>query len=323
MSNIMLIDGLNLFFRAYMMDPSLGPNGQPTGGVKGSFKMLQKLVRENNPDKIFFCWDGPKSAIRRRAINNNYKEGRKPIRLNRNFGDLSEQDEKENRYWQYGRVVEYLNEMPIAQIYLDFVEADDAISVLCRELPNDKKTIISNDKDFLQLLDANTFLYRPCKEEVYDVEKVVNEYNIHPTNFAVARSVVGDASDNLPGAKGVGLKTIAKRFPQLKEGKSVLLTEIMDSCKNEAKPLAFHNSILEAESLIKDNYDMMQLYAPSLSIGVREKIRDIIDNYPASFNKTNLRKMMMEDGTGNFSWTELFANLNMISITSKVKNEPE
>lgn len=319
----MLIDGLNLFFRAYMMDPSLGPNGQPTGGVKGSFKMLQKLVRENNPDKIFFCWDGPKSAIRRRAINNNYKEGRKPIRLNRNFGDLSEQDEKENRYWQYGRVVEYLNEMPIAQIYLDFVEADDAISVLCRELPNDKKTIISNDKDFLQLLDTNTFLYRPCKEEVYDVEKVVNEYNIHPTNFAVARSVVGDASDNLPGAKGVGLKTIAKRFPQLKEGKSVLLTEIMDSCKNEAKPLTFHNSILEAESLIKDNYDMMQLYAPSLSIGVREKIRDIIDNYPASFNKTNLRKMMMEDGTGNFSWAELFANLNMISITSKVKNESE
>ena len=319
----MLIDGLNLFFRAYMMDPSLGPNGQPTGGVKGSFKMLQKLVRENNPDKIFFCWDGPKSAIRRRAINNNYKEGRKPIRLNRNFGDLSEQDEKENRYWQYGRVVEYLNEMPIAQIYLDFVEADDAISVLCRELPNDKKTIISNDKDFLQLLDANTFLYRPCKEEVYDVEKVVNEYNIHPTNFAVARSVVGDASDNLPGAKGVGLKTIAKRFPQLKEGKSVLLTEIMDSCKNETKPLTFHNSILEAESLIKDNYDMMQLYAPSLSIGVREKIRDIIDNYPSSFNKTNLRKMMMEDGTGNFSWTELFANLNMISITSKVKNESE
>ena len=196
-------------------------------------------------------------------------------------------------------------------------------SVLCRELPNAKKTIISNDKDFIQLLDANTFLYRPCKEEIYDVEKVINEFNIHPTNFALARAFVGDASDNLPGAKGVGLKTMAKRFPELKEEKTILLTEIIDSCKNEAKPLAFHNSILESEKLIKDNYDMMQLYAPSLSIGVREKIRDIIDNYPASFNKTNLRKMMLEDGTGNFSWTELFANLNMISITSKVKNEQQ
>ena len=323
MKNILIIDGLNLFFRAYMMDPSLGPNGQPTGGIKGTFKMFQKLVRENNPDKIYFCWDGPKSAIRRRAVNSNYKEGRKPIRLNRNFGDLSEQDEKQNRYWQYGRVVEYLNEMPIAQIYLDFVEADDAISVLCRELSADKKTIVSNDKDFLQLLDPNTFLYRPCKEEIYDVDKVVNEYDIHPTNFALARAVVGDASDNLPGAKGVGLKTMAKKFPQLKEEKSVMLTEIFDSCKNEAKPLKIHESILESENLIKDNYDMMQLYAPSLSIDVRTKIRDIIDNYPAGFNKTNLRMMMMQDGTGNFSWTELFSNLNMISVTSKVKNEQQ
>jgi 5'-3' exonuclease len=323
MSNIMIIDGLNMFFRAYMMDPSLAPNGQPTGGIKGTFKMLQKLIRENNPDKIYFAWDGPKSAIRRRAVNSNYKEGRKPIRLNRNFGDLTEEDEKKNKYWQYARVVEYLNQMPIAQIYLDFIEADDVISVLVRELKNDNKIIVSNDKDFLQLLDETTTLYRPCKEEIYNVEKVVNEFDIHPTNFALARAVVGDASDNLPGAKGVGLKTMAKKFPQLKEEKSVLLTEIFDSCKNEPKPLMVHNSILESEKVIKDNYDMMQLYAPSLSIDAREKIRDIIDNYPASFNKTNLRKMMMEDGTGNFSWTELFANLNMISITSKVKNESE
>jgi hypothetical protein len=66
---------------------------------------------------------------------------------------------------------------------------------------------------------------------------------------------------------------------------------------------------------------MMQLYAPSLSIDVRTKIRDIIENYPTSFNKTNLRMMMMQDGTGNFSWVELFSNLNMISLTSKVSNE--
>ena len=321
MNNILIIDGLNLFFRAYMMDPSLGPNGQPVGGIKGTFKMLQKLIRENNPDKIFFCWDGPKSAIRRRAVNSDYKEGRKPVRLNRNFGDLTEEDEKQNRYWQHGRVVEYLNEMPVAQIYIDFVEADDVISVLCRELPNDRKVIVSNDKDFLQLLDQNTFLYRPCKEELYDVEKVIKEYDIHPSNFALARAFVGDASDNLPGAKGVGLKTMAKKFPELKEEKSVMLTEIFDACKNEAKPLKFHESIISSEKLIKDNYDIMQLYAPSLSIDTRTKIRDIIDNYPTGFNKTNLRLMMMKDGTGGFSWTELFATFNKIS--NKVKGEDE
>jgi hypothetical protein len=116
---------------------------------------------------------------------------------------------------------------------------------------------------------------------------------------------------------------MAKKFPQLKEEKSVMLTEIFDACKNESKPLKIHESILESEKLIKDNYDMMQLYAPSLSIDVREKIRGIIDEYPVGFNKTNIRMMMMQDGTGNFSWTELFADLNMISITSKVKNEQQ
>ena len=79
----------------------------------------------------------------------------------------------------------------------------------------------------------------------------------------------------------------------------MMLTEIFDACKNEPKQLKIHESILQSEKLIKDNYDMMQLYAPSLSIDVREKIRGIIDSYPASFNKTNLRLMMMQDGTGN------------------------
>lgn len=319
----MLIDGLNLYFRAYLMDPSLGPNGQPVGGIKGTFKILQKLIRENQPDKIFFCWDGHQSSIRRRAVNNNYKEGRKPVRLNRNFGELTEEEEKKNKYWQNARVIEYLNEMPISQIYLDYVEADDVISVICAELPGDKKTIVSNDKDFLQLLDPTTFLYRPCKEETYDVDKVVQEFDIHPTNFALARAVVGDASDNLPGAKGVGLKTMAKKFPSLKEEKTVLLSEIFDSCRNESKPLKVHESILETENLIKDNYEMMQLYSPSISIDSRNKIKSLINDYPHSFSKTNLRKMMMADGTGNYSWSELFANLNRISLTIKGNNEQQ
>jgi len=314
---ILIIDGLNLFFRAYLMDPSLGPNGDPVGGIKGTFKILQKMVRETEPDKIFFCWDGHKSSIRRRAINSNYKEGRKPVRLNRTFGELSEEDERKNKYWQNSRVMEYLNEMPIAQIYLDFVEADDIISILCRELPNDNKVIVSNDKDFLQLLNSTTFLYRPCKEETYDVDKVVGEFDIHPNNFALARAFVGDASDNLPGAEGVGIKTMAKRFPSLREEKSVMLTEIFDACKNVAKPLQLHSSILKSESLIRENYEMMQLYSPSVSIDTTTKTRDIIDNYPSSFNKTNIRKFMMEDGTGNYSWAELFARLNKVSLHNK------
>jgi DNA polymerase I len=320
MKNIMLIDGLNLYFRAYLMDPSLSRNGQPVGGVKGSLKMLQKLLRENKPDKIFFCWDGPKSSSRRRAINSNYKEGRKPIRLNRKFGELTEEQEKENRYWQYSRIVEYLNELPIAQVYIDHTEADDVIAVLCKELPNDRKIIISNDKDYFQLLDKNTHLYRPCKSEVYDTEKVIEEFGIHPTNFALARAIVGDASDNLPGAKGVGLKTVASKFPELKEAKTIFLSEICKKCETVSKPLMAHSSILTSRDLIKENYDLMQLYSPPISVQDIKTIKEIANSYPNGFNKTNVRVMMMQDGIGDYSWTEMFSYLNKIAATEK-KND--
>ena len=321
MKTVLIIDALNMILRNYAANPALGTNGQPVGALMGTVKTIQKMLKENKPDKIYFCWDGAKSSVRRRVTNSNYKMGRKPVKLNRNFGNLTEEEERENRYWQSARLGEYLNEMPIAQLYLEYVEADDIISVLCRELKQDKKIIVSNDKDFMQLLDDTTFLYRPCMEQLYDVNMIISEFDIHPQNFALARACVGDASDNLPGAKGVGLKTMAKKFPQLKEEKSVMLNEIFDSCKNEQKPLMVHSSILLSENTIRDNYDMMQLYAPSLTVDCRDKIRDIIENYPSGFNKTNLRKFMMEDGTGNYSWTELFAQLNKISIQTKQEKE--
>ena len=84
-----------------------------------------------------------------------------------------------------------------------------------------RKFIIKEDVVFF-----NTMIFKKDEiielDKIYDVDKVVGEYDIHPTNFALARAVVGDASDNLPGAKGVGLKTMAKKFPQLKEEKSRL-----------------------------------------------------------------------------------------------------
>ena len=59
MKRVMIIDALNAYFRAYIVDPSMSTNGQPIGGVKGFLKILQKLVRENKPDMVVVVWDGP------------------------------------------------------------------------------------------------------------------------------------------------------------------------------------------------------------------------------------------------------------------------
>ena len=127
---VLIIDSLNLYLRAYIMDPSLTMQGEPCGGIKGSLKILQKLVRDSKPDEIIFVWDGPNGSRKRKALNKDYKAGRKPIRLNRSVKNLTDEEEIQNKVWQQMRLMEYLNEMPIIQIIIAEVEADDVIAHL-------------------------------------------------------------------------------------------------------------------------------------------------------------------------------------------------
>ena len=136
--------------RAYIVDPSLSTNGEPIGGFKGSIKILQKLVRMTKPNEIVIVWDGPDGSRKRRSIDKGYKEGRKPLRLNRSIHNLTDDELLQNKVWQQTRAIEYFNEMPIIQTMLPEVEADDVISYLTRMPYYDgwQKVIVSNDKDF-------------------------------------------------------------------------------------------------------------------------------------------------------------------------------
>ena len=192
MKRVLIVDALNMFFRAYIVDPSLSTNGQPIGGLKGFLKILQKQIRETKPDQVIIAWDGQGGSRRRKSVNKNYKEGRKPIRLNRSIRNMTENEEMENKVWQQTRLFDYLNEMPIAQIVLPEVEADDVIAAVTNldYYKGWQKGIVSSDKDFLQLCDHETVLYRPIQKVVMNRNKVIEEYGIHPTNMALALSLI-------------------------------------------------------------------------------------------------------------------------------------
>ena len=97
---VMVIDALNQFLRAYIVNPTLSPNGDPVGGAIGFLKILQKLCREIKPDKVVICWDGQGGSKKRKLVNKNYKSGRKPLRLNRDIKHLTEEEELQNKIWQ-------------------------------------------------------------------------------------------------------------------------------------------------------------------------------------------------------------------------------
>jgi DNA polymerase I len=322
---VIVLDMNNLFLRSYIMDPTISLNGAEIGGIRGFFRSLQKICRELNPTKIVACWDGEGGSQKRRKITKEYKEGRKPLKLNRSLSVLTEEQKKKNQMWQNMRVMEYLNETPIIQLGFPNVEADDVISkvVQSANLKEYKKIIVSADKDFWQLVTDDTIVYRPIGEQFVTKEFLLENEGIHPTNFALARAIAGDKSDNLPGVPGAGLPTIAKRIPFLKEEKECSITEVLDyadKMSNESK-VKFYPKLIEHNKLILKNYQMMQLKTPMLSAQAAIAIRSILQEAEYVFNRTKFRANMVKDGfdmeKNNFS--ELFAFFNNICLENKKK----
>ena len=315
MKRVLVIDALNMFLRAFIVDPSLSNHGQPIGGIKGSMKILQKLVRITKPNEIVICWDGPNGSQKRKTLDSNYKEGRKPLRLNRAVHNLTENEELQNKLWQQMRTIEYLNQMPVIQLILERVEADDIISYVCnsRHYQGWQKVIVSNDKDFLQLCDDETVVYRPTTDKIETKKTVIESMGIHPTNMALARAMDGDASDNLPGVSRVGMKTIASKLPFMKEERTITIDELMEYCENIESKLKVFKNIAESRDLVQHNYNMMQLYSPLISVQGKQTIDYSLDNFECDFNKTELLKLMMDDGFGELNWEELKTFLNKIS----------
>jgi len=322
MKRVMIVDALNAYFRAFIVNPSISIHGQPIGGLKGFLGILQKLCRDINPDSIVIVWDGPGGSRKRRQQNKNYKEGRKPIRVNRP-NNLTPEQQRENMVWQQVRLIEYLNELPVIQFRFDEIEADDVISYVSR-LPHYEgwqKVIVSNDKDFIQLCDDETVLLRPTQKVVHNKVNVVDDFSIHPRNFAVARAIAGDASDNLVGVPRAGLKSIAKNLNFLREDKDVTLHEVFDFCENTDSKAKFFTNILEHKDIVISNYKLMQLYAPAISLQSQEKVHYALNNFEHDYNKTEILRMMNQDGFGVFNWEDLHSTMNKICIDKALREE--
>lgn len=314
---ILIIDSHNQFIRSAVVNPTTSPNGQPIGGVVGFIKSLQKQIRLYNPDRIILCWDGFGGSKKRKLINSNYKEGRAPIKINW-YTQMSEDEIYKNRSWQMGMLMDALNDLPITQLMFDGVEADDIISYICMVHPDEDKVIVSSDKDFYQLVNEKTTVYRPITEENVDISYIVDKFSIHPNNFVLARAICGDSSDNLKGAEGVGLKTLAKKFPSFANNQTLFLPTIIDECKKPENKLKLYESILSSKDTIEQNYKLMQLSIPNISYQDKTIINESLDAED-SYDFMSFQRKLFKMGIAEISWTDLKAGLKKLSNNKEDK----
>lgn len=293
----------------------MDPRGNPNGGTWGFMKSLQKLCKMFNPNEIVVCWDGVGGSEKKRTINKNYKQGRKPLRFNRRMIELSVEKQEENKAFQQIRLMDYLNEMPVIQTMIDYVEADDVIAFVTQHerYANWEKVIVSSDKDFFQLLEGDCALYRPIQKTLLRQKDILKKDGIHPRNYALARAMDGDKSDNLPGVPRVGLITIKNKFPFLSSSVTYEPEDIFKACEAVEKPLSVHKNILKNKELVESNFKLMQLYSPNISNTHKKQVNFALSEFDKSYNKIEIIKKMVIDGIDAGKFTELFVTLKRIT----------
>lgn len=294
---VLVIDGLNTFIRSWSVSPATNDDGIHVGGISGFLMSIGSAIKKIKPTRVIICFDGKGGSQRRRKLFPAYKGNRKPSqKLNRAYqaGGGSLTDQQENMKMQLGRLINYLDTLPVTCMSIENIEADDAMAYITQQvLPESRHFIMSSDKDFLQLIDDRIGVWSPTKKKMYFADDILEEYGISAPNYLMYRVLSGDKSDNIPGIPGVGLKSLLKRVPELSEEQKVTIDDLITlSADSKIKML---NAINENYDLLELNHKLMQLHDVDISGRAKETIRNIVHNPIPSLNKPKFQLMLVED----------------------------
>lgn len=255
-----LIDGNSFCYRAYYAIRSLSNSkGQPTNATYGFVTMLNKIIKDNQPDMLAVAFDLKGPTFRHKKFEE-YKIHRKPMP-----DDLASQ-------------IPYIKELVRAYnipIYeFEGYEADDVLATLAKKAEGqDIETyIVTGDKDALQLVNSHIKVYNPNKDNlVYDIEKVKETFGVGPERMIDLMALIGDATDNIPGVSGIGEKTAIELIGQFGSLEGLLAN--IEDIKSEARKrmlkeneklaiLSKELAILDTNVPIKTDFKDMLLKPP-------------------------------------------------------------
>jgi 5'-3' exonuclease len=295
--SVLLIDGLNTFIRVFTAIPTTNEDGIHIGGIVGFLRSIGYAINMVRPTRTIIVFDGKGGSNRRRKIFPEYKAGRKmSLRLNRHTDvSLTREEEHKMMIAQLNRLIEYLECLPLTITTMDNIEADDVIGYSSKHVFKDKCTIMSTDKDFLQLVDERIRVWSPTKKKMYDEEKILNEYGINSKNFLLYRMMDGDKSDGIPGIKGAGQKTLLKIFPWLESPHKYTLDDLIKSSVPKQKQFKLCTEIVNSKEQLEMNKLLMDLDDLNISGSSKLKIQEIMEKPIQRIIKHKFQRMFLED----------------------------
>ncbi len=248
---LFLIDGYSDMFRAFYAMPSLtNAKGLPTNAVYGFLNMLKKLLREQRPDLIGVAMDAPGKTVRDEQYEA-YKANRAPF--------------PEDLVTQIPYVKQALAALRIPVIELDRYEADDVLGTLARRAAEAgyDVTLVSADKDLLQLVSDQVSMWHTRREKLYDPIAVEEDFGVPPERVADVLALMGDAVDNVPGVPGIGEKRARQLIQQFHSLDQLLARTAEVTAKAQRAALEEHrDEALLSKELVTIHTDLPIPFEP-------------------------------------------------------------
>jgi len=302
-NKILIIDGLNTFLRSFAIINQFNSNNNHIGGLVGFLKSLGYIIKLINPTRVIVVFDGPGGSASKKNLYPEYKSNRHTGRVTNYHIFLNDKEgENESISNQMNRLLQFLHLLPIDLICIDALEADDIMGYLVSKYEKNNETsqitIMSADQDFLQLVSSKTQIYSPTKKKFYQTPQVLDEYGIHPNNFIIMKSLMGDKSDNLPGIDGLGPKKFKKLFTEyLKTELKFSLEQVLELATINIEFNKLYGKVLERKNQLEINYKLMDLKNIPLSPENINIIEDMLSK-EVKFDKQNFYLMYNNDNLG-------------------------
>jgi DNA polymerase-1 len=283
---IFLIDTSSLFFRAfYAIRPLTTPQGLPTNAIYGFLTMVAKILKDEAPHYVVFCYDRKEPSFRK-EIYAEYKANRSEM--------------PEDLVPQIPYIKKIADLLGIPSVEAPRFEADDVIGTLTKigRAHDLDVFIVSGDKDFAQLVGPHVWLFDTMKDIKYDAQGVKQKWGIEPSQMIDYLSMVGDSSDNIPGVPGIGPKGAQKLLADYGTLENIYahVDEIKGATQEKLKS-GKDSALLSKKLVIIDQNVPVAQDLPSYHLQdlKKEELRDLL----IELNFKNMERMIDTLRTGN------------------------
>ena len=262
MKNLFLIDGSGFIFRAfYALPPLTNPQGIPINAVYGYCNMILNIYEKFKPEQMIVVFDTKKKTFRS-DIYKEYKSNRT--------------DPPEELIPQFSIIRDATDALQIPRLEMDGYEADDIIATYTKQAEEKgvSVTIISSDKDLMQLVNKNTKMYDSMKDKLIGVKEVKEKFGVEPSKVIDVQALAGDRIDNIPGVSGIGVKTAAELINNFNSLENVLakVNEIKQPKRRQILIDEKDKALISKKLVtLKCNVDIKKKYDSNLFQGINQK----------------------------------------------------